>query len=79
MGRYYCTPSQFLSNIKFSQVAAWVFGCGGVIYGRTQHRLRKNTVKFFQGRIRDLETGIDPDRSSSELTIDGDTRPEDNQ
>ena len=68
-----------LSNIKFSQVAAWVFGCGGLIYGRVQHGLRKKNVTFFQGRIQTLETRIDPDRSSSNLTIDGGTRPEDNQ
>lgn len=67
----------FLSDIKVSVGLAWGACAGGIIYGERQRKLRKNTVERLQGRIRDLETEIDPDRSTSNLTHRGDTRPED--
>ncbi len=69
----------FLSNIKVSKIIAWIFGGGAIIYGKNQNKLRKDTVEFFEGRIRSLEAQIDPNRSSSKLTQRGDTRPEDRQ
>ena len=66
-----------LSNIKVSVALAGAAGVGGLIYGERQRKLRKNTVERLQGRIRELETEIDPNRSSSNLTHRGDTRPED--
>ncbi len=67
----------FLSNIKVSVALAGVAGAGGLIYGERQRKLRKSTTERLQGRIRDLETEIDPDRSTSNLTPHGETRPED--
>ena len=67
----------FLSNIKVSVALAGAAGAGGLIYGERQRKLRKNTVERLQGRIRELETKIDPNRSTSDLTHRGDTRPED--
>ena len=67
----------FLGNIKVSQIIAWIFGGGGIIYGKSQNKLRKDTVEFFEGRTQSLEAQIDPNRSSSNLTQRGDTSPED--
>ena len=67
----------FLGNIKVSQIIAWIFGGGGIIYGKSQNKLRKDTVEFFAGRTQSLEAQIDPNRSSSNLTQRGDTSPED--
>ena len=67
----------FLSNINVSIAVAWTAGVGGLAYGARQKKLRKNTVERLQGRIQELETEIDPNRSTSNLTHRGDTRPED--
>jgi hypothetical protein len=48
--------------------------CAWAVVERT---LRHRKVERLQGRIRELETRIDPNRSSSGLTPAGRTRPED--
>ena len=48
-----------------------------VLYGKVQRYLRQNTIERLESRIRDLETRIDPNRSSSMLTPRGETRKED--
>ena len=49
-------------------------GVGGVIYDIKQSKLRKDTIERLQGRNTELEHKIDPKRSSSRLTIRGETR-----
>lgn len=68
-----------LSDIRISQALAWLLAAGGISYGRVQRRLKKGTVERLQGRIKELETRVDPKRSSSGLTVRGDTNPEDIQ
>ena len=65
------------SNVGFSQGLSYVMCAGGVGYGITQRSLRKRTIKRASPRAKQLESIIDPSRSSSELTETGDTRPED--
>lgn len=52
-------------------------GVGGIIYGFLQRKLRKDTIERLQSRITELEKEVDKNRSSSNLTKRGDTRPED--
>jgi hypothetical protein len=66
-----------LANMEISVALAWGVGVAGVAYGRHQRGLRKTTIARLQGRIHDLETNIDPNRTSSRLTPQGDTNPED--
>ena len=54
-----------------------IFGGGGVFYGHSQSKSRKNTVERLQKRIQYLETQLDPNRSTSGLTSRGETHPED--
>lgn len=56
---------------------AIIFGVAGIVYGRRESKLRKDTVERLQDRNCRLEREIDPKRSSSQLTPRGDTRPED--
>ena len=67
----------FLTHIKVSVAVAWSVAAGGVLYGMKQRKLRRDTVERLQKRNQELESRIDPNRSSSELTSRGDTRPED--
>ena len=53
--------------------AFFVFGVIGITYGMLQRKLRKDTVEFLHGRIRDAEIATDPGRSSSELTPRGES------
>jgi hypothetical protein len=63
---------------KFSgPLPAWLFGGAGVLYGYFQRREKLRKTTYFQDRIRELETRVDPTRSSSGLQTDGSTNPED--
>ena len=66
-----------LGKLEVSVALGWAVGIGGAIYGVSQNKLRKRTVKRLAGRVKTLEGMIDPGRSSSELGEDGDTNPED--
>ncbi|MBI1346789.1 hypothetical protein GC163_10935 [bacterium] len=70
---------KFNSKISISEVLAWIFGIGGVGYGWRQNDLRSVTIERLQGRIRELETGFDPQRTSSNLNERGQTNPKDSQ
>ena len=66
-----------LADVKISEAIAYVFGAGGVLYGYKYRRLKGDNVERTAERIAELETRLDPDRSSSRLTPRGETRPED--
>ena len=66
------TPSPRVSQVLMALLTGLA-----IAYGFFQRNLRKNTVERLQKRIQELETGIDPNRTSSNLTPRGDTRPED--
>jgi len=67
----------FLTDINISVALAWAAGLGGMVYGIKQRELRKDTIERLVGRIHELEGEVDPNRTSSNLTKRGDTRPED--
>jgi hypothetical protein len=47
------------------------------VWAIAERMLRHRKVEYLQGRIRDLETRIDKNRSSSKLTTKGQTNPRD--
>jgi len=70
---------KLLTDVKISEALAWLLAGGGILYGRQQRKLRKDTVERLQERNRNLERTIDPKRTSSDLTPRGETRPEDDE
>jgi p-aminobenzoyl-glutamate transporter AbgT len=66
-----------LGNFRISTAISYVFMFSGVLYGASERELRKRTVERLAKRISELELQLDPNRSSSNLTSRGDTRPED--
>lgn len=66
-----------LGDISISQALAWLLGGAGTLYGLNERRVRKSTVAKLQPRIIELERGYDPGRSTSSLTLRGDTNPDD--
>lgn len=68
---------QLLSSTTVSVGLGWTVGAGGIAYGVAQNKLRKSTVSRLHTRLKDLELQFDGKRSSSNLTKDGQTNPED--
>jgi hypothetical protein len=66
-----------LGKLEASVILSWVVGGAGVVYGRSQMKLRKTTIERLQSRLKSLEEQLDPHRTSSKLTPRGDTNPED--
>lgn len=66
-----------LSDIKISEMVAYILGGGGVLYGIKYRRLKGDNVQRTADRIAELEKRLDPNRSSSRLTSRGETRPGD--
>ena len=58
-------------------IGAIVFGVGGIMFGRRERRLRKDTVERLHPYQLMWEKEHDPKRTSSLITKRGDTRPED--
>ena len=50
---------------------------GGIAYGLRERRLRKSEIRHLGSQKELLERALDPNRSSSQLTETGETRPED--
>jgi hypothetical protein len=67
----------FLGSISTNNAVCYTVTGGAVGWGYLERRLRKAKTETFQGRVRDLEKLIDPKRSSSNLTPQGDTNPMD--
>jgi hypothetical protein len=65
------------ANKVFSHVVMAVFGMSGIGYGLRERGLRRKTVKQSGSRIAGLEKRLDRNRTSSGLTNDGRSRPED--
>lgn len=54
-----------------------LFGGTGIAYGYFERKLRQRTIKRLHSRIIEYEKMIDPKRSSSNLSSQGDTHPRD--
>lgn len=66
-----------LADLGISKGLSWLLAVLSVGYGLRQRSLRKRTVERLHARIRELERGYDPGRTSSGLSPRGDTHPED--
>ena len=66
-----------VTNLSMNQWMAYAMAGSGVAYGYSQRRLRMNTVERLQSRNEQLELAVDPNRTSSLLRSNGETRPED--
>lgn len=65
------------ADLRFDQTFAYIFGAGGIAYGLAQRQLRRRNIDRLTRRGIAAEQILDPNRTSSELTPRGTTRPED--
>ena len=63
-----------ITDMRLSEAFAYIFGAGGVAYGLGERHLRRNRTQHFTTRMAALEQRLDPNRTSSELTMRGTTR-----
>lgn len=68
-----------LGNDKVMKTIYIVLTGGSIAYGVGERRLRRREIKRHTERPRKLEQLIDPNRTSSGLTSEGTTRPEDRE
>src|SRR4029077_10041535 len=66
-----------MANARVSDGICLLLGGSGTAYGLLQRQLCRRAIKRLTGRPKELELAIDPNRSSSDLTTRGTTRPED--
>jgi hypothetical protein len=66
-----------ITKLQADRWFAYLFGAGGVGYGLVERRLRRRNIKRLTKHTEELEKRIDPERTSSGLTPEGKTRPED--
>jgi hypothetical protein len=64
-----------LADVKFAFTLS--LAVGGCAWGAIERVLRHRKVEQMSGRIKELETRLDPNRSSSGLTPRGKTNPKD--
>jgi hypothetical protein len=69
--------TDFEANPAVSHAVMGILGLTGAGYGVRQRSLRQKDIKRLGNRVVELEKRLDPDRSSSRLTLDGRSRPED--
>jgi len=55
----------------------WILTCAFAIWAILENKLRKRKTESFQGRIKELEERLDPNRTTSGLLPSGETHPED--
>ena len=65
------------ANTVFSHLVMGILGLGGAGYGLRERRQKRKEIKRLGNRVVQLEKKLDTNRSSSGLTIDGMSRPED--
>ena len=67
----------FLGEMRLPSAVAYLFGGSGLAYGVSERRLRHKKTSGLASYMTALEHRIDPQRTSSNLTTHGTTRPED--
>lgn len=76
-GKATITNISVVADVTIKDVALIVVAFGGLFYGRQQASLRKDYIKRLSHKQQELEARIDPARTSSGLTPEGDTNPKD--
>lgn len=66
-----------LGRTSVNVTLAWALAIGGTGYGYVQKKLRTRTIMKLAPRVKAAEEAIDPERTSSHLTAQGTTAPED--
>jgi hypothetical protein len=64
-------------NLQADRWFAYLFGLAGAGYGVAQRQLRRRNIRRMTGHNAEVEKRLHPGRSSSGLTPEGKTRPED--
>jgi hypothetical protein len=67
----------FIGDVRINEALAWFLSGAFGVYGLNERRLRRKNILRTASQIHELESRIDPNRTSSNLTPRGTTRRED--
>jgi hypothetical protein len=67
----------FLANVEVGWTVSLSVGFVGVLFGVKERKLRLRKTASMAVYIRQLEARLDPKRTTTTLTLDGQTNPED--
>jgi len=67
----------FVTELGLTKIAGTLVVFGATCWALLERKLRKKAIKRLHEHPKKLETIIDSKRSTSRLTIEGETRPED--
>lgn len=82
----YCLSGQYthakilinlLGSLKVNNSIAYILASFGIFYGFLERKLRQRTIKRLHNKVSEYETLFDRRRSSSRLSIEGNTHPRD--
>jgi hypothetical protein len=66
---------KIISDVSFT--ISYMVSAGCTTWAVAERKIRQKRVRELHVRIKELETAIDPNRSSSKLTVEGKTNPRD--
>ena len=66
-----------ITDLRLDEHILYFLTGGTTFWAIRERKLRKKTIKHITAQVKELEEHIDPNRTSSNLTETGDTRPED--
>jgi hypothetical protein len=69
--------ANLVGNVRINEAVAWILASLFGLYGLNERRLRRKHIERLAPQISELESRLDPNRTSSRLTPRGTTRPED--
>lgn len=69
--------ARFIGDVRINEALAWFLSGAFGWYGLNERRLRRKHIERIAPQINELESRLDPKRTSSRLTPHGTTRRED--
>ena len=69
--------ASFMGDVRINEAVAWILAGLFGLYGLSERHLRRKHIERLAPQINELESRLDPNRTSSRLTARGTTRPED--
>lgn len=68
---------KMLGNLKVNQAVMFIMTGGSIVWAIAERKLKRRVIKKLSDRVKKYETDADKGRTSSRLSDDGSTNPED--
>lgn len=68
---------KMLGNLKVNQAVMFIMTGGSIVWAIAERKLKKRVIKKLSDRVKKYEIDADKGRTSSRLSDDGSTNPQD--